>query len=126
MTAPLELTWNCEVEPTENKDEGLVVPIPTFPLLSNRVIPFVQAFAPDLYCKFKAPVAGLMIPLAPPRVRVAEVEALPVGAPMFKVVAAPAKLTVVAVVLRRSKEVDPVVKDVVITGEVKVLVPAKV
>jgi len=42
------------------------------------------------------------------------------------VVAAPAKLTVVAVVLRRSKEVDPVVKDVVITGEVKVLVPAKV
>ena len=29
VTAPLELTWNCEVEPTENKDEGLVVPIPT-------------------------------------------------------------------------------------------------
>ena len=39
-------------------------------------------------------------------------------APMVKPVAAPAKLTVVAVVLRRSKDVEAVVSDVVIAGDV--------
>ena len=29
VTAPEELTWNWEVEPTESKAEGLVVPTPT-------------------------------------------------------------------------------------------------
>jgi hypothetical protein len=56
--------------------------------------------------------------VAPPRVRVADMEALPVGAPKFNVVAAPAKLTVVAVVLSKSKLVEPVVKEVVSSGEV--------
>jgi hypothetical protein len=44
--------------------------------------------------------------------------AVPVVAPIVRVVAAPAKLTVVAVVLIRSKELDPVVREVVIAGDV--------
>ena len=49
----------------------------------------------------------------------------------MRAVAAPAKLTVVAVALSRAKVVDPVVKLVVTIGEVRVLlvrvsVPAKV
>src|SRR3989344_3374088 len=93
---------------TSNVDAGVVVPIPTLPLLSSRVIPVVQAFNPDLYCKFNAPVAGLMVPLAPPRVRVADKEALPVGDPIFKVVAAPPMFSVVAVALIRLKVVAAV------------------
>jgi len=30
-TAPDELTWKEEPEPTDNKDEGVVVPIPILP-----------------------------------------------------------------------------------------------
>jgi hypothetical protein len=56
--------------------------------------------------------------LLPPSVNIAEIEALPVGAPKFKVVAAPAKLTVVAVVLSKSKLVEAVVKEVVSAGDV--------
>lgn len=44
--------------------------------------------------------------------------AVPVAAPIFKVAAAPAKLIVVATVLNKSKEVDPVVMEVVMAGEV--------
>ena len=45
VTAPLELTWNCEVEPTENKEEGLVVPTPTLPLAAilNSDVPEDEA-----------------------------------------------------------------------------------
>ena len=50
------------------------MPTPTLPLLSNNVNPFVQAFAPDLYCKFKAPVNGLIVLAA----KVPEIEAFPV------------------------------------------------
>lgn len=28
--APDELTWNCEEDPAERRDEGVVVPMPTF------------------------------------------------------------------------------------------------
>jgi hypothetical protein len=34
-TAPEELTWNWEEEPTAKMDEGLVLPIPTFPLFAR-------------------------------------------------------------------------------------------
>lgn len=44
--------------------------------------------------------------------------AVPVVAPMVRVVAAWAKLTVVAVVLTKANVVEPVVKEVVIAGEV--------
>lgn len=44
--------------------------------------------------------------------------AVPVVAPMVRVVAALAKLTVVAVVSTRSKEEEPVVREVVMAGEV--------
>jgi hypothetical protein len=37
-TAPEELTWNWELEPTEKIDEGLVLPIPTFPLFPRYKI----------------------------------------------------------------------------------------
>jgi hypothetical protein len=43
---------------------------------------------------------------------------VPVPAPILSVVAAPAKLTVVAVVLTKAKVVEPVVRLVVIAGEV--------
>ena len=46
------------------------------------------------------------------------IDAVPVVPPIVRVVAAPAKSTVVAVVLIRAKVVDPVVREVVIAGEV--------
>src|SRR3989344_5652023 len=60
----------------------------------------------------------------PKRVKAPETEAalamvvVPVAAPIFKAVAAPAKLTVVAVVLTKAKVVEPVVRLVVIAGDV--------
>ena len=47
--------------------------------------------------------------------------AVPVAAPIERVVAAPAKFTVVAVVLTRANVVLPVVREVVTAGEVRVL-----
>jgi hypothetical protein len=52
--------------------------------------------------------------------------AVPVAAPRFTAVAAPAKFTVVAVVLTRAKVVDGVVMPVVTAGEVKFVVPVDV
>jgi len=52
--------------------------------------------------------------------------AVPVAAPRFKDVAAPAKFTVVAVVLARAKVVDGVVRLVVTAGEVRFIVPVAV
>jgi hypothetical protein len=52
--------------------------------------------------------------------------AVPVAAPMFTAVAAPAKFTVVAVVLTKAKVVDGVVMPVVTAGEVKFVVPVAV
>ena len=63
-------------------------------------LPDTVAFPPE-----KSTVAFLMV-------------AVPVVAPIVRVVAALAKLTVVAVVSTRSKLVEPVVKEVVIAGEV--------
>jgi hypothetical protein len=52
--------------------------------------------------------------------------AVPVAAPMLTAVAAPAKFTVVAVVLARANVVDGVVRPVVTAGEVKFVVPVDV
>ena len=35
---PAELTWNWELAPTENKDAGAVVPMPTFPPTAVRAV----------------------------------------------------------------------------------------
>jgi len=51
---------------------------------------------------------------------------VPVAAPMFTAVAAPARLTVVAVVLTRAKVVDGVVRLVVTAGDVRLVVPVAV
>jgi hypothetical protein len=79
-----------------------------------------QVLVPDLYPKFKAPLPGCMVePVVPPSVKVAEIEALPVGAPRFKLVAAPAKFKVVVVVLNRLR----VVALVLIVGALKAIKP---
>ena len=52
--------------------------------------------------------------------------AVPVAAPTFTAVAAPAKLTVVAVVLTKAKVVDGVVRLVVTAGDVRLMVPVAV
>jgi hypothetical protein len=52
--------------------------------------------------------------------------AVPVAAPMFTAVAAPARLTVVAVALTRAKVVDGVVRLVVTPGDVRLVVPVAV
>ena len=52
--------------------------------------------------------------------------AVPVAAPMFTAVAAPARLTVVAVVLTKAKVVDGVVRLVVAAGDVRLVVPVAV
>ena len=52
--------------------------------------------------------------------------AVPVAAPMFTAVAAPARLTVVAVVLTKAKVVDGVVRLVVTAGDVRLMVPVAV
>jgi len=55
----------------------------------------------------------------PPSSRVGfEIATVPVVPPILRVVAAPAKLTVVAIVFTSANVVEPVVKDVVISGEV--------
>jgi hypothetical protein len=51
---------------------------------------------------------------------------VPVAAPRFKAVAAPARLTVVAVVLTKAKVVDGVVRPVVTAGDVRLVVPVAV
>ena len=52
--------------------------------------------------------------------------AVPVAAPRFSAVAAPARLTVVAVVLTKAKVVDGVVRLVVTAGDVRLVVPVAV
>ena len=52
--------------------------------------------------------------------------AVPVAAPRFRAVAAPARLTVVAVVLTKAKVVDGVVRLVVTAGDVRLMVPVAV
>lgn len=52
--------------------------------------------------------------------------AVPVAAPMFTAVAAPARLTVVAVALTKAKVVDGVVRLVVTAGDVRLVVPVAV
>ena len=55
--------------------------------------------------------------MVPVTLRVLLILVLPVAAPRLRVVAAPAKLTLVAVVLSKSKEVEGVVILVVMAGE---------
>ena len=38
VAAPAELTWNWELEPTANREDGLAVPMPTFPCMNPRLL----------------------------------------------------------------------------------------
>jgi hypothetical protein len=83
-TAPEELTWNWEEEPTEKTDEGVVVPIPILP-------PFLMIMATVLFgAKIRSPVElfpsckgfmavapiDLVVPGAEPKDRVPAMEAM--------------------------------------------------
>src|SRR3990172_12105773 len=57
--APVESTWNWEVEPTDSKAEGAVVPIPTFPALV-----MTNLGAPDLEAVNKSPIPLLSTSMA--------------------------------------------------------------
>jgi hypothetical protein len=83
-TAPDELTWKGEPEPTDNKDEGVIVPIPILP-------PFLMVMATALFganirspveafpnCKAFIAVApiDLAVPGAEPKDKVPAMEAI--------------------------------------------------
>jgi hypothetical protein len=91
-TAPEELTWNWEEEPTEKIDEGLVVPIPMKP-------PFLMVMAAALFgAKIRSPVEELpnckgfilvapmvlVVPAAEPKDKVPAMEAIGVAVLTFK------------------------------------------
>lgn len=92
VTDPEELTWNCELVPTENKAKGLTVPIPTLP-------PFLIVMAAELLgAKIKSPVEALpncngfmavapmvlVVPAALPREKVPAMEATGIPLLIFK------------------------------------------
>ena len=98
---------------------GLVVPMPTLPVVGARMMLPVEALPRVKVCMAVVAMVGV-----PYKVNAPETEAelamvvVPVAAPRLRAVAAPAKLTVVAVVLSRAKVVEGVVKLVVMAGEV--------
>ena len=93
--------------------------MPTLPVVGARMMLPVEALPRVKVCMAVVAMVGV-----PYRVKAPEMEAalamvvVPVAAPMLRAVAAPAKLTVVAVVFKRSKEVEPVVRLVVMAGDV--------
>ena len=106
MISPEESTLNWEVEPTERREAGAVVPMPTFPpgIKAKSVVPPVWiCLAPVEEEKFKMAEAPSIITEVALGKEIAAflIEAVPEVAPIVKEVAAPAKFKVVAVVLKR-------------------------
>ncbi len=105
------------------KEEGEVVPIPKLPpgIKARLVVPPVwiclTPVEEERLITEEAPAMVTEVALGSERVALLIV-AVPEEAPIFNVVAAPKALTVVAVVLKTEKEVEPVVTLVVNEGEV--------
>lgn len=108
---------------------------PTVPLMLMLAVPVRLVTVPLAGIPRIAPLPKVATPVTPrvvlavmafaARVVLATVR-VPVAAPTFRAVAAPAKLTVVAVVLTRAKVVDGVVSPVVTAGDVRLVVPVLV
>lgn len=77
------------------------------PVIFDKAPAFESLVVPAVW---RTPLDRFTVPLA--------MVAVPVAAPIFKVVAAPKALTVVALVLKTSNELEPVVMLVVIEGDV--------
>ena len=101
---------------------------PVMATLDEVIGPVTPAVAVTAPVKVDVPVTArvvLAVMAFAARVVFATV-AVPVAAPRFRAVAAPARLTVVAVALTKAKVVDGVVRLVVTAGDVRLMVPVAV
>jgi hypothetical protein len=106
VVSPPSVTAPVEVENVPFEDEASKLPLVwENPVMFSSAPPLVSLVVPAV-CS--APFARFTVVLF--------IVAVPVAAPIFKVVAAPKALIVVAVVFKRSNDVDPATREVVIVG----------
>ena len=95
-----------------------VVPLRVIPPPSAVVLVGVATEPSSIFLSSTLIVVELTVVVVPLTVKSPAIVTVPDAFPIFKDVAAPPKLIVVAVVLSKSKDVLPVVKLVVIDGDV--------
>ena len=120
---------DAPVPPSATAKSVMPVMLPPVMATLDEVIgPVTPAVAVTAPVKVDVPVTArvvLAVMAFAARVVFATV-AVPVAAPRFRAVAAPARLTVVAVALTKAKVVDGVVRLVVTAGDVRLVVPVAV
>lgn len=121
--APVEYVWvpDAPVPSVVLPEEVRVVNAPVDGVEAPMVVLFIDP--PVMVTPEETKVLAVRVPVT---VKALLTVVVPVPAPILKVVAAPPKFKVVAVVLSRSKEADGVVREVVIAGEVVARVPLTV